>query len=108
MPESDELNAVVDAAVEQVLLGGPRRYTRSQVSQLSGVPVERARTLWVALGFAAADSDDEVAFTDADVSAIRTFAALGSATAANQQSQIAATAPWGRPWPAWPSGRQTC
>lgn len=90
MPESDELNAVVDAAVEQVLLGGPRRYTRSQVSQLSGVPVERARTLWVALGFAAADSDDEVAFTDADVSAIRTFAALGSATAANQQSQIAA------------------
>lgn len=60
------------------------------MSQLSGVPVEHARTLWVALGFAAADSDDEIAFTDADVSAIRTFAALGSATAASQQSQVAA------------------
>ncbi|ALR13680.1 adenylate cyclase [Mycobacteroides saopaulense] len=90
MAESREPNEVVATALEQALLGGPRRYTRSQVSELSGVPVERARKLWVALGFAAAESDDEVAFTDADVSAIRTFAALGTATATNEQSQIAA------------------
>ena len=90
MAESRELNEVVDAAIEQSLLGGPRKYTRSQVCELSGVPVERARKLWVALGFAAAESDDEVVFTDADVAAIRTFAALGAATAANEQSQVTA------------------
>lgn len=90
MAESRELNEVVDAAIEQSLLGGPRKYTRSQVSELSGVPVERARKLWVALGFAAAESDDEVVFTDADVAAIRTFAALGTATAADEQSQVTA------------------
>lgn len=90
MAESGELNEVVDAALERALLGGPRKYTRSQVSELSGVPVERARKLWVALGFAAAESDDEVVFTDADVAAVRTFAALGASAAANEQSQIAA------------------
>lgn len=90
MSEAGELSVAVDAAVEQVLLGGPRKYTRSQVSELSGVPVERARKLWVALGFAAADNDEEVIFTDADVAAIRTFAALGPITATDEQSQVAA------------------
>lgn len=90
MPESRELNEVVDAAIEQSLLGGPRKYTRSQVAELSGVPVERARKLWVALGFAAAESDDDVAFTDADVAAVRTFATLGTTMTADEQSQVAA------------------
>ncbi|MEU9808515.1 adenylate/guanylate cyclase domain-containing protein [Mycobacterium sp. NPDC050853] len=90
MVESGGLNEVVDATIEQSLLGGPRRYTRAQVAELSGVSVERARKLWVALGFTAAATDDEVAFTDADIAAVRTFASLGPVTEADEKSQIAA------------------
>ncbi|MGH3726181.1 MAG: adenylate/guanylate cyclase domain-containing protein [Mycobacterium sp.] len=90
MVEPGELSEVVDATIEQSLLGGPRQYTRTQVAELSGVTIERARKLWVALGFAAASGDDEVAFTNADIAAVRTFAALGPVAAAGEQSQIAA------------------
>ncbi|WP_196054709.1 adenylate/guanylate cyclase domain-containing protein [Nocardia aurantiaca] len=86
MIESGGLTAVV----EQSLLGGPRRYTRTQVAELSGVPVDRARKLWVALGFPAAASDDEVAFTDNDVAAVRAFATLNPTSVASEHSQIAA------------------
>ncbi|WP_025348897.1 adenylate/guanylate cyclase domain-containing protein [Nocardia nova] len=89
MTESAEVARVVDAMVEKSLLGGPRRYTRTEVAELSGVPLERARKLWVALGFPEASSDDEAAFTDADVDAVRTFAALDPA-GADEQSQVAA------------------
>ncbi len=80
----------MDAVVEQSLLGGPRRYTRAQVAELSGVPVDRARKLWVALGFPATASDDEPAFTDADVEAVRAFTTMDSVAGASEQSQIAA------------------
>nr|WP_086007297.1 MULTISPECIES: adenylate/guanylate cyclase domain-containing protein [Nocardia] len=88
--ESGESTDVVDAVVETTLLGGPRRYTRAQVAELSGVSVDNARKLWIALGFPAAASDDEAAFTDADVAAVRTFCALGPASNVNEQNQIAA------------------
>ncbi len=90
MTESGEVAKVVDAMVEKSLLGGPRRYTRAEVAELSGVPVERARKLWVALGFPTAASDDEAAFTDADIAAVRTFAALDPAPDVSGQSQVAA------------------
>ncbi|MVU76865.1 adenylate/guanylate cyclase domain-containing protein [Nocardia sp. ET3-3] len=90
MIESGERAEVVGAGVEESLLGGPRRYTRTQVAELSGVPVERARKLWVALGFPAAASDDDVAFTDADIAAVRAFTALDPIAGAGEPSQIAA------------------
>jgi adenylate cyclase len=36
---------------ERLLLEGPRRYTRLQVAELAGMPPERTRRLWRALGF---------------------------------------------------------
>jgi len=57
--------------LERALLGGQRRYTRLEVADLAGVPMERATRLWRALGFATVD-DDAVVFTDADVDAVRT------------------------------------
>ncbi|MGW2661287.1 adenylate/guanylate cyclase domain-containing protein [Nocardia tengchongensis] len=96
MIESGGSTEIVDAVVEQSLLGGPRRYTRTQVADLSGVPVEQARKLWVALGFPAAASDDEVAFTDSDVAAVRAFAALSAASLTNEQSQVAAARTMGQ------------
>ncbi|HVV77912.1 MAG TPA: adenylate/guanylate cyclase domain-containing protein [Mycobacteriales bacterium] len=66
------------AALERELLGGERRYTRLQVSELSGVSIDRCTELWNALGFA--DVEDGVeAFTDRDVWALRTVDSLGVA-----------------------------
>ncbi|TCO57319.1 adenylate/guanylate cyclase domain-containing protein [Actinocrispum wychmicini] len=60
----------LQARIERVLLGGRRKYTREQVSELAGMPRERATDLWRSLGFASV-ADDEVVFTDNDVQALR-------------------------------------
>lgn len=65
--------------LEAALLGGPRVYTRLEVAELAGTPVQRLEKLWRAMGFA--DVDDETRlFTDDDAAAVRTldeFAASG-------------------------------
>lgn len=61
--------------IERTLLGGDRRYTRIQVTEAAGVPLERARRLWMAMGFAEV-GDDDVVFTDGDVEALRVWDAL--------------------------------
>lgn len=55
---------------EELLLRGPRRYTRTDVAQRSGVPAEESRELWRALGFASVD-DDDLVFTDGDIEALQ-------------------------------------
>ncbi len=57
------------AALEERLLGGPRRYVRREVARRVGVSVLSARKLWRALGFANVGEED-VAFTDADAAAL--------------------------------------
>lgn len=59
-----------DETLEEVLLGGERKYTRAEVAAKAGVPQDRTHRMWRALGFVAA-GDDEVVFTDADVEAAR-------------------------------------
>ncbi|HEY2309024.1 MAG TPA: adenylate/guanylate cyclase domain-containing protein [Streptosporangiaceae bacterium] len=61
--------------IEETLLGGPRRYNRVQVSEVTGVDRDRAQRLWMAMGFAEV-GDDEAVFTDGDIEALRTWAAL--------------------------------
>lgn len=56
--------------VEETLLGGERRYTRGEAADLAGVSFEYAHRIWQALGFAALP-DEDVAFTDGDVAALR-------------------------------------
>jgi adenylate cyclase len=60
---------------EQALLGGERKFTRIQVSERAGISIARAERMWHALGFATVP-DDEIAFTDDDVEALRLVAAL--------------------------------
>ncbi|ADB29441.1 adenylate/guanylate cyclase [Kribbella flavida DSM 17836] len=60
---------------ERALLGGERKFTRRQVSERAGISTERAERMWRALGFATVP-DDELAFTDDDVEALRLVAAL--------------------------------
>lgn len=65
--------------LEAALLGGPRTYTRVEVSELTGTPVQRLEKLWRAMGFADVDDVTKL-FTDADVAAVRVldeFAASG-------------------------------
>jgi adenylate cyclase len=65
------VNGEIQQRIEDVLLGGSRRYTRAEVTARSGVPEERARQLWHSLGFAAV-TDDAREFTDGDLRALRT------------------------------------
>jgi adenylate cyclase len=60
--------------IEARLLGGPRRYRRDEAAVSAGVPVEYARRLWRAVGFA--DVGDAVAFTDGDLSALHRLMGL--------------------------------
>jgi adenylate cyclase len=62
-------------ALLRLLLDGPRRYTRLQVAAMAGMPSERTRRLWRALGFPDVADDDPV-FTDADVRALEMLSAL--------------------------------
>lgn len=61
--------------VEKALLGGERRYNRIEVTDAAGVSLDRARKLWMAMGFAEVD-DEAVVFTDGDVEALRVWDAL--------------------------------
>lgn len=61
--------------LERTLLGGERRYTRIQVTDAAGVGLDRARRLWMAMGFAEV-GDDDVVFTDGDVEALKVWDAL--------------------------------
>ena len=61
--------------IEQMLLGGPRRYTRREVAEAAGVSLERSRGIWLALGFADV-ADDARVFTDEDIEAARTWTVL--------------------------------
>jgi adenylate cyclase len=61
--------------LEQTLLGGERRYTRIQVTEAAGVSLDRARRLWMAMGFADV-GDDAIVFTDGDIEALRVWDTL--------------------------------
>lgn len=61
--------------IEQIVLGGQRRYNRVQVSEATGVSRERASRLWLAMGFAEV-GDDELVFTDGDIEALRVWDGL--------------------------------
>ena len=60
---------VIDA-ISELMLGESPHLRRAEVSELSDVPPDVARARWRALGFPEAD-DDDVAFTQADVDALR-------------------------------------
>jgi adenylate cyclase len=67
--EQLDLPALVER-VERRLLEGERKYTRADVAKAAGLPADDTRQLWRALGFATVD-DDERAFTDGDVAALK-------------------------------------
>lgn len=63
-------SSAVIRAITELMLGEAPHLRRADVSEQSGVPPDVARARWRALGFPEAD-DEDVAFTSADVEALR-------------------------------------
>ncbi|MBM7508107.1 adenylate cyclase [Nocardioides salarius] len=101
MPEPEDGPAAAPGAgvsadrVEELLLGQAPHLTRIEVGERAGVPLELARELWRLLGFAET-ADDDVAFTEADVEALRLSAELTGLGVLGQDSQAALVRTWGR------------
>ncbi len=68
----------LEEALEEVVLGAPRRYTRQQLVDAAGLDGEEGRRLRRALGFAEVP-EDAVLFNDRDVAAIRLMGSLTDA-----------------------------
>jgi adenylate cyclase len=76
--------------IGDALLGGPPRYRKAEVAKAAGIEVARAERLWQALGFAHVD-DDDVVFTDADVTALCLLTQLVSADIVRPELETAMT-----------------
>lgn len=94
MSEPADLGAVYEA-IEAFLLGGPPTLTRLEVVERADVPLDVATELWRQLGFAHA-SDDEVAFAESDVEALRLTVDLMRMGILGPESQAALVRTWGR------------
>jgi adenylate cyclase len=90
-----DVPADVARAMEAYLLGGEPGLTRVDVAQRAGVPLELAVTLWHQLGFPH-HADDDVAFAETDVEALRLSAELVDIGILSPKSQAALVRTWGR------------
>ncbi len=64
-----------DTRVEELILGGPRRYTRAELLEQTGMDPDLATRLWRSMGFAEVN-DHDVVFTDGDRDALRQLETL--------------------------------
>lgn len=97
MGEPVDLGVPADAAraMEAFLLGQQPNLTRVQVAERAGVPLDLAVTLWHQMGFPH-HSDDDVAFAESDVEALRLSADLVEIGILPPDSQAALVRTWGR------------
>ena len=77
------------------LLGEEPSLTRVEVAERAGVPLDLAVTLWHQLGFPHR-ADDDVAFVEGDVDALRLSAELVNIGILSPESQAALVRTWGR------------
>ena len=81
-------DGVVDLFVaDRMLVPARRRYTRAEVSDLTGVPLEMLERFWRALGFASVPDDDPV-FTDLDLEAVRLLQGMRAIGAADTDTSL--------------------
>jgi adenylate cyclase len=79
---------VIDLFVaDRMLVPSRRRYTRLEVAELTGVNIETLARFWRALGFANV-TDDDSAFTDLDLEAVRIFQGLQALGAASTDTAL--------------------
>lgn len=81
-------DGVIDLFVaDRMLVPSRRRYNRIQVSELTGVSLDKLERFWRALGFPGVD-DEEHAFTDLDLEAVRIFQGLQALGAADVETAV--------------------
>ena len=81
-------DGVLDLFVaDRLLIPSRRRYSRIEVSELTGVPIDKLERFWRALGFPGVD-DDDPAFTDLDLEAVRLFQGLQALGAADFETAV--------------------
>ena len=81
-------DGVIDLFVaERMLVPSRRRYTRSEVAELTGVDVDKLERFWRSLGFADVDDDDR-ALTDLDLEAVRIFQGMQALGAAETDTAL--------------------
>lgn len=81
--------------IESFVLGSAPTLNRIQVAERAGVPIEIASELWRLLGFPQAE-DDDVAFTEGDVTALRLSHELMTLGILSPDSQAALVRTWAR------------
>ncbi|WP_433499781.1 adenylate/guanylate cyclase domain-containing protein [Sphaerimonospora sp. CA-214678] len=81
--------------VRRLLVGSPPIYTRRQVAETAGISRDLAARIWRALGFATLP-DDAVAYTEADLSALRRIRHLLDAGLLDERTVIRMTRALGR------------
>lgn len=81
--------------VEAMLLGAQPHLTRGEVADRAGVPIEVAEQLWRLLGFPRTSPED-LAFTEADIEALRLARELMELGVIGPDSQAALVRTWGR------------
>jgi adenylate cyclase len=74
-------------AVERMLIPSRRRYTRTEVAELTGVGIEQLERFWRALGFAGVAEDDRT-FTNLDLEAVRLLQGLEALGAADTDTAL--------------------
>jgi adenylate cyclase len=94
-PEGPDVGDDIGRAMEAFLLGEEPSLTRVQVAERAGVPLELAVQLWHQLGFPHR-SDDDVAFAESDVEALRLTSDLVRLGILPPESQAALVRTWGR------------
>lgn len=94
-PPAPDVPPDVARALEAFLLGQEPSLTRVQVAERAGVPLDLAVTLWHQLGFPH-HADDDVAFVESDVEALRLSADLVDIGILSPESQAALVRTWGR------------
>jgi adenylate cyclase len=81
-------DGVIDLFVaDRMLVPSRRRYTRGQIAELTGVQVPNLERFWRALGFANVD-DDDPAFTDLDLEAVRLFLSIQALGATDTETAL--------------------
>lgn len=80
--------------VTRGLLAGDGRYTRREAVDQAGIPLDDARRLWRALGFAEVGDDDRI-FTSADINALREVTGLIDGGILDMTGAVALARPFG-------------
>jgi adenylate cyclase len=81
-------DGVIDLFVaDRMLVPSRRRYTRMEVSELTGVPIDKLERFWRALGFPGVDDSDTV-FTDLDLEAVRIYQGMQALGAADVDTSV--------------------